>query len=41
MDLKLDLRRVNLAAFSHSVEDSIDNMKGYFTGKFAIGRNNG
>jgi hypothetical protein len=36
MDLKLDLRRVNLGAFSHSVEGIIDNMRGYLTGEFAI-----
>ncbi len=36
MDLKLDLRRVNLGAFSHSVEGIIDNMRGSLTGKFTI-----
>ena len=36
MDLKLDLRRINLGAFSHSVEGVIDNMKGYLTGNFTI-----
>jgi translocation and assembly module TamB len=36
MDLKLDLRRVNLAAFSHSVVGVIDNMKGYLTGQFTL-----
>jgi len=36
MDLKLDLRRVNLAAFSHSAEGFVDNMRGYLTGKFTI-----
>jgi hypothetical protein len=36
MDLKLDLRRINLAAFSHSAEGVIDNMRGYLMGKFAI-----
>jgi translocation and assembly module TamB len=36
MDLKLDLRRINLAAFSHSAEGVIDNMRGYLTGKFTV-----
>jgi len=36
MDLKLDLRRVNLSAFTHSAEGVIDNMKGYMMGKFTI-----
>ncbi len=36
MDLKLDLRRVNLAAFSHVAEGTIDNMRGYLTGKFTL-----
>ena len=36
MDLKLDLRRINLAAFSHSVEGVIDNMRGYLAGTFTI-----
>jgi hypothetical protein len=36
MDLKLDLKRVNLAAFSHSVVGVIDNMKGHLTGQFTL-----
>ena len=36
MDLKLDLRRVNLAAFTHSAEGVIDKMRGSLTGKFTI-----
>ncbi|HEY4065038.1 MAG TPA: translocation/assembly module TamB domain-containing protein [Puia sp.] len=36
MDLKLDLRRINLGAFSHAAEGVIDNMSGYITGKFSI-----
>ncbi|HLZ87605.1 MAG TPA: hypothetical protein VKQ52_10205, partial [Puia sp.] len=36
MDLKLDLRRINLSAFSHSIEGVVDNMKGYLMGKFTI-----
>ncbi|HXB07615.1 MAG TPA: translocation/assembly module TamB domain-containing protein, partial [Puia sp.] len=36
MDLQLDLKQVNLAAFSHSVQGFIDNMQGYLTGKFTI-----
>ncbi|HEY4107926.1 translocation/assembly module TamB domain-containing protein [Puia sp.] len=36
MDLKLDLKQINLAAFSHSAEGYIDGMKGYLTGKFDI-----
>jgi hypothetical protein len=36
MDLKLDLRRINLAAFSHSAEGIIDDMRGYLMGKFTI-----
>lgn len=36
MDLKLDLRRINLAAFSHSVEGVVDNMRGYLMGKFTV-----
>jgi len=36
MDLKLDLRRVNLAAFTHSAAGVIDNMRGYLAGKFTV-----
>ena len=36
MDLNLDLRRINLAAFSHSAEGIVDSMRGYLMGKFAI-----
>ncbi|HWB93880.1 MAG TPA: translocation/assembly module TamB domain-containing protein, partial [Puia sp.] len=36
MDLKLDLRRVNLAAFSHAASGVVDKMKGYLTGAFTI-----
>ena len=36
MDLKLDMRRVNLSAFTHSTAGIIDNMKGYLAGKFTI-----
>lgn len=36
MDLKLDLRRINLAAFTHSTEGIMDNMKGSLIGKFTI-----
>jgi len=36
MDLKLDLRRINLAAFTHAAEGVVDNMKGYLMGKFTV-----
>jgi len=36
MDLKLDLRRINLAAFTHAAEGVIDQMKGSLMGKFTI-----
>ena len=36
MDLKLDLRRVNLAAFVGATRGTIDNMKGYLMGQFAL-----
>jgi hypothetical protein len=36
MDLKLDLRRINLGAFTHAAEGVIDNMKGYLTGQFTV-----
>jgi hypothetical protein len=36
MDLKLDLRRINLGAFTHAAEGVIDAMKGSLTGKFTI-----
>jgi translocation and assembly module TamB len=36
MDLKLDLRRINLAAFTHATEGIMDKMKGSLTGKLAI-----
>lgn len=36
MDLKIDLRRVNLAAFVTASQGAIDKMKGFMTGKFAI-----
>ncbi|HEY4337315.1 MAG TPA: translocation/assembly module TamB domain-containing protein, partial [Puia sp.] len=36
MDLQLDLRRINLGAFTHSAQGVIDNMRGYMMGKFAI-----
>jgi translocation and assembly module TamB len=36
MDLNLDLRRVNLAAFTHSTEGIMDKMKGSLTGKLIV-----
>ncbi len=36
MDLKLDLRRINLAAFTHAAQGTIDNMKGALIGKLTI-----
>jgi TamB, inner membrane protein subunit of TAM complex len=36
MDLKLDMRRINLAAFTHAAEGIIDKMKGSLIGKFTI-----
>jgi hypothetical protein len=36
MDLKLDLRRINLAAFTHAAQGVIDNMKGALIGKITI-----
>jgi hypothetical protein len=36
MDLKLDLRRINLATFSGTVQGAIDKMRGYLGGKFTI-----
>jgi hypothetical protein len=36
MDLHLDLRRINLAAFSGTAQGIIDQMKGYIMGKFTI-----
>lgn len=36
MDLTLDLRRINLSAFSHSAEGIVDSMRGYMMGKFTI-----
>jgi len=36
MDLQLDLRRVNLAAFSAAAQGVVDNMKGYLMGKFTV-----
>jgi hypothetical protein len=36
MDLKLDMRRINLGAFTHSTEGIIDKMKGSLIGKFTI-----
>jgi hypothetical protein len=36
MDLQLDLRRVNLAAFTHATEGIMDKMKGWLTGKMTI-----
>lgn len=36
IDLKLDLRRVNLAAFSGAAQGVFDKMKGYLTGQFTI-----
>ena len=36
IDLNLDLRRINLAAFSHSVEGVVETMRGYVMGKFTL-----
>ena len=36
MDVNLDLRRVNLGAFTGAAQGTIDKMKGYLTGKFTI-----
>ena len=36
MDVNLDLRRVNLGAFTGAVQGTIDQMKGYLAGKFTI-----
>jgi hypothetical protein len=36
MDLKLDLRRINLAAFTHAAEGIMDKMKGSLIGKLTI-----
>lgn len=36
MDLKLDLRRVNLAAFAGAAQGVVDKMKGYLMGQFTI-----
>lgn len=36
MDLQLDLRRINLAAFTHTAQGVIDNMKGALIGKLTI-----
>ncbi len=36
MDLKLDLRRINLAAFNHATEGIMDKMKGSLIGKLTI-----
>ena len=36
MDLKLDLRRINLGAFTHAAAGVIDKMKGSLTGKFTV-----
>jgi len=36
MDLALDLRRINLSAFSHSAAGIVDSMRGYLMGKFTI-----
>lgn len=36
MDLKLDLRQINLAAFTHAAEGTIDMMTGFLKGQFAI-----
>ena len=36
MDLKLDLRRVNLSAFVGAAQGVVDKMKGYLTGQFTI-----
>ena len=36
MDLKLDLRRINLAAFTHATEGIMDKMKGSLTGRLTI-----
>ncbi|HEV9035586.1 MAG TPA: translocation/assembly module TamB domain-containing protein, partial [Puia sp.] len=36
MDLKLDLRRINLAAFTGAAQGVMDKMKGYLAGQFTI-----
>ncbi len=36
MDLKLDMRRINLAAFTHSAAGIVDKMTGSLVGKFTI-----